>query len=253
MKDRAIFKYPFVKSHPYQWQCPTCKKGVLEISEDSFFSKESSKSRAGHDHPMWEPEYIELVFSCLLECSNNQCNEVVACTGVGSMDFDIGVDNNGNQIQEYNEYFKPTYFQPNLNFFDVPIKCPEDVKNSINKSFSLILVNPDSASNHIRVAVELLLNNLKIKRFSQKNGKRSTIKLHQRIESLKTKYLHLKDLLLAIKWLGNAGSHASKPLSIDDVFNAYDILDVILTDLYANKAAQVKSLAKNINKNKGPK
>ena len=67
------------------------------------------------------------------------------------------------------------------------------------------------------------------------------------------KYAHLKELLLAIKWLGNAGSHASTPLSLDDVFDAYEILEVVLNDLYENKVEFARKLAKDINKNRGPK
>ncbi|MDF4711260.1 DUF4145 domain-containing protein [Vibrio parahaemolyticus] len=253
MRDRKIFKVPFVKSNPHQWECPSCGKGVLELVNDSFFSKESSKSVAAHDHPVWDPEWIELVFSCFFECSSSACKEVVACTGVGTVDWDVAVDEYGEQVQEYDQYFKPTYFQPALKYFDIPEKTPSEVQKSICTSFSLVLTSPDSASNHVRVAIELLLNSLKIKRYSQRGGKRYSINLHQRIESLPAKYVHLKELLLAVKWLGNAGSHASKPLSLDDVFDAYEILEVVLSDLYENKVELAKKLAKGINKNRGPK
>ncbi|EGM67953.1 DUF4145 domain-containing protein [Shewanella sp. HN-41] len=253
MKDKKVFKVPFVKSHPYQWTCPTCKMGVLELVSNSFFSKESAMSKSAHDHPNWDPEWIELVFSCFFECSNSNCKEVVACTGTGTVDWDVAVDEYGHQIQEYDEYFKPTYFQPTLHYFDIPEQTPKEVKSSILTSFSLVLANSSSASNHVRVAIELLLNNLKIKRFRTNNGKRYSINLHQRIESLPNKYAHLKELLLAIKWLGNAGSHASTPLSLDDVFDAYEILEVVLNDLYENKIELARKLAKDINKNRGPK
>jgi len=59
--------------------------------------------------------------------------------------------------------------------------------------------------------------------------------------------------MLAIKWLGNAGSHAEGAVTLDDVMDAYDLIDHVLQELYTQKARKAKALAKLINKKKGPK
>ncbi len=56
---------------------------------------------------------------------------------------------------------------------------------------------------------------------------------------------------MAIKWLGNAGSHCGDKMTFDDVFDGYDMLSFILDELYDNKHEHVKKLAKKINKKKG--
>ena len=45
---------------------------------------------------------------------------------------------------------------------------------------------------------------------------------------------------------------ASPELTQDDIFDALDILDVILDDLFVRHRARVKKLVTTINKNKGP-
>ncbi len=79
------------------------------------------------------------------------------------------------------------------------------------------------------------------------------IPLHRRIQLLPTTLQHVQDLFFAIKWLGNAGSHSNSPVTMDDVFDAYELMEELLTEVYANKRKHVKSLAKKINKRKGPK
>ena len=81
-------------------------------------------------------------------------------------------------------------------------------------------------------------------------GKRTSLTLHKRIEMLPTKYSHIKDLLFAIKWLGNAGSHDT--LSTKDVMDSYKLTERVLEELFDNRAAEVVKLAKAINKKKGP-
>jgi hypothetical protein len=97
------------------------------------------------------------------------------------------------------------------------------------------------------------LTELGVKRFNTKNGKRIFLTLHSRISLLPAKHSELGQLFLAIKWLGNAGSHADSPINVDDVMDAYDLLDHALQELYEQKAKKVNALAKKINKKKGPK
>ena len=65
--------------------------------------------------------------------------------------------------------------------------------------------------------------------------------------------MHLKDLILAIKWLGNAGTHdGGAKVTLDDVMDAYELTDHILQEVYSPKLAKLHKLAKKVNKQKGP-
>ncbi|CAA6826711.1 MAG: Unknown protein [uncultured Sulfurovum sp.] len=190
---------------------------------------------------------IEYTFTTLLTCSNQRCKEVVTCLGRGYVKTKYGRNND----IEYIEYFKPIFFYPALQIFDIPVKTPEEVKAHIHSSFSLFFNNPSAAANQIRIALECLLTHMKIKRYNISNGKQRRLNLHQRIELLPAKYQHVKDLFFAIKWLGNSGSHCGDKITMDNVFDGYDMLSFLLEELYENRQTHAKKLAKKINDNKG--
>nr|WP_251071164.1 DUF4145 domain-containing protein [Shewanella sp. NKUCC01_JLK] len=172
---------------------------------------------------------------------------------MGFVDWDIEHDEHGYPEQVYGDFFKPLFFHPHLKLISVPESTPDEVKKKLNDSFQLFFSSPPAASNHVRAAIESVLNNLNVIRYRVSNGKRRLINLHQRIDLLPTKYDELKELLIAVKWLGNAGSHSGKELTTDDVMDAYEIMEHILSEIYDSKSAKLKALAKKVNKAKGPK
>ena len=96
-----------------------------------------------------------------------------------------------------------------------------------------------------------MLTDLGIKRSSKKDGRQYYLPLHARLSLLPEKFSELRDMLSAIKWIGNAGSHANNDVGMDDVLDIYELLEHGLQELYAKRTAKTKSLAKAINKNKG--
>ena len=94
---------------------------------------------------------------------------------------------------------------------------------------------------------------MKIRRFNLVSGKRRFVSLHERISLLPAKFAHLKDLIVAIKWLGNAGSHDDgTDVTLDDVMDSYELTEHILQEVYAPKLTKLHKLAKKVNKKKGP-
>lgn len=244
--DRKMLKVPFTLSRTPDWVCPTCVKGVLRIKKGTFFQEELQCSR-DHSHEAWIPEWIEYVYSCLLVCSN--CKEVVSSSGIGFVDYTTYEDENGENYG-LGDLFQPKFFEPHLTFFSIPKGCPESVSAPLKDSFRLLFAVPSAASNSVRVAIEKLLTELKIKRFELVKGKRRFISLHQRIDMLQPKYAELIPFIRAIKWLGNAGSHGT--ISMDDVMDSYEFTEHILHAIYAPKSMKLAALAKKVNKKKGP-
>ncbi len=249
--DRKAFKLPFTEASQPDWQCPTCKKGLLRIKEGTFFNEETSLSRKWHGHEDWDPDWVSTVYSCLLKCTNEGCQEVVANSGEGILDWDIEHDEEGYPQQIYGDYFKPLYFQPHLVLIQIPEKTPAEVKEKLENSFRLFFSSPSAASSNVRAAVEAMLNDLNVNRYRLVNGKRRIINLHQRIDLLPAKYDELKDMLMAVKWLGNAGSHQGGELTTDDVMDAYEIIEHVLSEVYEEKTKKLKAIAKKVNKAKG--
>jgi len=251
--DRKLYKLPFRKGYSPRWLCPICGQGILKIKADTFNSVETSGSKKARKDEEWEPQWIEYVYSCLLVCSNEACKAVVANSGEGFVDVDYDYDDSGQPKENWFDFFRPKYFHPHLKLFSLPTGTPKDIVEEINQSFELFFCNPPSASNHIRIALENLLTYMKVKRYETKNGKKFFLNLHRRIDLIPAKYQSLKDFCLAIKWLGNAGSHSDKKITLDDVMDAHEIMDQMLGELLDKKQEHIKKLVKTINKKKGPK
>ena len=252
--DRIAYKSPFAKNDQLRWLCPTCAKGVLRLKQDTFNAEETKDSKKAHGHEAWDPDWITYVYSCLLECTNPACKDTIANSGFGSVADFSEFDQEGIQSnQVWEDIFIPKHFSPHLKIFNYPKGTPDKVAEEIEKSFSLFFSDAPSAANHIRIALEELLTHLKIKRYASKGNKRNFLPLHSRIQLLPAKYKYLQDLFFAVKWLGNAGSHSDRSVTMDDVLDAYEIMEEILQDLIAKKTKRVKKIAKRVNIAKGPK
>ncbi len=252
--DRKALKLAFTLASPPDWICPTCQKGVLRIKKDTFFQEEGQASR-DRSHEAWEPDWIAYVYSCLLVCTNDQCKEVVSNVGVGSVVHHVYQDYRGEVDEAYIDFFQPKFFEPHLVFINIPDDCPESVSEPLRESFRLFFSVPGAAANNVRIAIEELLTALHVKRFNVVKGKRRPINLHQRIDLLPRKHVLLKDLLFAIKWLGNAGSHGNNgknEITTDNVMDAYELTEHILHEIYAPKTKKLAALAKKVIKKKGP-
>ena len=98
------------------------------------------------------------------------------------------------------------------------------------------------------------MNYLKVPKTTINNKKkRVKINLHNRIDKLAKQHSELKELLLAIKWIGNEGSHPEKSLTKNNVIDLYEILEHVLSELFENKSKSILAKAKKINKAKGIK
>ncbi len=250
--DRKIYKTPFRNGSIPQWECPSCSKGVFKGEKGSFFYKETKESSDAQDIDGWDPTWIEYIYSCRLICTNPSCKSVIVSSGTGSVEYEQVYKLNDEipDIRHY-DYFQPKVFIPNLNIFNVAPDTPDDVKQDIKKSFELFFINQSSSLNQLRIAIEKILSHLRIKKYTKtKKGRMIPITLHARIELLPRKHQDVRDLLIAIKWLGNTGSHSSDA-TIDDVMDAYDIFEIILNNLFDSRLSEVKKIASQVNKKKG--
>jgi hypothetical protein len=250
--DRTSFHLPFTEQQVPKWPCPTCANGYLALMPKTLVRKETPESLREHSHAAWEPDWIRYVFSCVFECTNADCKEVVACCGDGAVDFFEYEDEEHGWVQSSDERFTPKYFNPPLVLMDIPKTCPPGAEVHLRDSFALFFADPGAALNCMRTAVESLLTNLGIRRFVIVKGKRRPVNLHQRIQLLPAKYQDVKEMLLAVKWLGNAGSHDGEEANAGDVRITYDLLEHALSEIYEAKGKKLKAVAKKVNKKKGP-
>lgn len=222
--------------------CPNCNSKLL-YKWDSMSKEETPRST---------PDSRDYIVTCKFLCE--KCSEPVIMTGVGYSENQVIVYDD----KDYNKdkiLYCPCYFMPTIHLFKIHPKCPSEVTEKIIKSFSLFWNDMDSCVNKLRQSVELLMDSQRInKTAASPNGNRSTRKLtlHNRIDLFKKKNQKVGELLEAIKWIGNKGSHADKQLWVNEVIAAYEILEHALNELYEPPARDViHEMAKRINKRKG--
>lgn len=85
------------------------------------------------------------------------------------------------------------------------------------------------------------------KRKKGTNGKFFDLTLHARIEAFVKKEPAIGPQLMALKWLGNTGSHDSN-VSTNDLLDAFEILEHSLREIIGGHSAKVAALAKKLTK-----
>lgn len=245
-----LWKLPFEKNFFPNWPCPSCNGGILKPFGKSFEYKSSAYSYQQRGDE-WDFLVEEYRYSVLLECSNENCKEHVSSCGRGYISAMSILDEDGNPDMGLFDYFEPLYFYPPVHIFPILPKCPESVAEEIKLSFQLFFADPPASANHARKCVENILTERKIGRFHTVKGKRERIPLHQRITKYQDKNPSVAEKLLAIKWLGNEGSHGDS-LEKKDVLDLYDILETVIDDLYIGHRKAVDKKVALVNKRGKP-
>lgn len=234
------------------WTCPNCAAAKLRVKARTLADGETRASKASHSHDGWEPEWIAGRFSCLLECPH--CSTDIGLAGTYTVRDERGYAD-GEEVGEYVKYYTPGYFTEAPRVIDLPQETPDAVSNEVEKSFQLFWSDPLACANRIRVAIELLLTAQRVNRSvgGPRTGKpRKMLSLHQRIELFAEKKSQLAEKLMAIKWIGNAGSHADV-VEVGDLLDAYDILCFVLDELYVDRSKRIGALARAINRREAPR
>jgi hypothetical protein len=216
--------------------------------------REPKWSNDAHEHDAWDPDWIENRFTAFAVCSNPACGEIAVVSGPSSVTEGYYEDHLGRAESDYLDRFSPMSFHPAPPVFRVPAECPETVKMQLERSFALIWFDPGSSANRMRAAAEALLDDLKIpKRVTTKKKKHRWLSLHERILKFQTVASEPADLLLAIKWVGNAGSHVSlESVTRNDVLDGLEIFEHVIELVYVKNSARIVKFARRINRRRGP-
>ena len=204
---------------------------------------ETAESRSRHYDEDFHMMDVDFVFCSVLECKS--CGNIVACCGIGGYDPEP-VYENGDPSVDYIKIFVPRFFSeplPVIKFGPWPKTLLEQVK----LSFQVFFCDLGAAANHIRSSVEELLTGLEIP-LQDENGKR--IPLDRRIQIFRETDAENAERAEALKLIGNVGSHAGT-LTKDDVFDLYDILEILLEDIYVGHYRSIRRKVQEINRNRG--
>jgi hypothetical protein len=235
---RTIFLgFPADNVTDWPWfPCPTCKRGGLILKNDSLVKEESIISeREQYSSPF---EYGK--FHCILKCRISTTCEVVRI--LGEWNTEERFDECG-QFITFFDRLNPKSFVPPLPLIESSDPWPQVVRERIDVAAKLLWTNPSSAANQLRSVVEGLMDDQGI----------SSAKLHARIKEFqasKPEYAEAADLLMAVKCIGNAGSHGDT-LGVLDVLDGVEILDIALELIYGDIRQKIKRCADEIIARKG--
>jgi hypothetical protein len=243
--NRDIWKQTLSENHAPRWSCPTCGTGFLRLKDRPikvYATRESINASLSQD--FYQGDATER-FVCVLQCDKSSCAEPVSVLGTTGWEEVPDYDEEGYQGYAWSRYLVPMFFDPPLALIDIPRTCPNEVRLELVAGFRLYWCHLGAAANRIRTAVELLLTYLRIKRFTPQHGRRRRLNLHERIQIFRAHKPELGVPLLAIKWLGNEGSHPGA-LSHNDLLDAFGIVEHVLDELLNPASPEVQRIAKQI-------
>ncbi len=245
--DRSLWLVNYYGVFP-AWPCPNCQQPALERDlRKEWLIYETAESAEAHDHDEWDPSWITERAAGALVCK--RCKDPVIMSAIvaneQAEDTDIGQ-------RMFAQGFKPTYFEPALPMIEIPPAVADDVRQALTRAFALYWSDPSSSGHCIRTAVELMLDQQSIARGrnDSKRGERLRRTLHDRLELFAKRRPELKETLMAVKWLGNAGTHDI--LTHEDVLDTFELLEHTLDEVYNQRSRRIQRTAKAINRAKGP-
>ena len=195
----------------------------------------------------WEPDWTSFNFTAWAECKHPICGQKFPILGKGSIEQNYDPEGD----PQWEEYFSPLVCHPMPDMIELPTQCPAEVRDELRGAFTIFWLHGAACAGRIRVALEYLMDHLAIPQAKKKkNGRYSALKLHDRIDVFAKKEPTISSQLMALKWLGNAGSH-DRTVSKSDLLDAFEILEHALAEIIDRRSAKVAELAKKLAKKHG--
>jgi hypothetical protein len=242
---RLLWTQTLTQHYAPPWPCPACTRGILALVPKSLVYRETAESRHSHGQEDWDPEQVTHIFTAWLKCNHPTCGQEVVVSGIGGVETQYDPEEND---MSWSEYFVPKFCCPMPDMIELPARCPNEVKTELRAGFTLFFSDQAASASRVRVALERLMDHLGVqKRRKGKNGKFVELTLHNRIEVFEGGVPAIGSELLALKWLGNTGSHEGQ-VSRDDVLDAFEILEHALAELIDRRTAKVAELARKLTK-----
>jgi hypothetical protein len=211
--------------------------------KDSYVEYETERSKVWRTEEDWIPDNIENACVAWAQCIRQHCAGRVAIMGRGGVEDVLTSENEWDTV----EIFTPVALFPMPAIINIPLNCPLEVRGQLQEAFTLFYTSPPACAGRIRVAIELLLTTQKIASRKLVKGLQRELSLHERIELFAKKNSDIAHQLMALKWLGNSGSHPKRiRVQSSDVLDAFEILEHALFELIERRTERIAQLAKGL-------
>lgn len=238
-----------------EYKCPHCQKGYLLLDKKYFFEKQygSSIKKGTFKINDYEEDYDDRCYlgttAGQLKCNHSDCAEITSFIGETKYYLNYHEDDIEIEVLEKGIFFK--YFIPSIHLIELRNEYPKELQKILLESFSLYFSSYSACINTLRILLEKLCELHGIKSTTNNSGYK---KLGNKLKELKFDD-KVKDLLEAIKWIGNDGSHSLEVIKKDDLDLTYKFVKKVLDEIYPSQTddEELNILAKEINDNKGLK
>jgi hypothetical protein len=241
----------FTRLEKLNIRCPRCSEGRLTIgSSEDLVARQSGDSRADREHPGWSEENEWKRFAGMLSCDDGACGEIVAVAGEAHWESTIDTESKQTPVETY----YPHFYLPAPNLVAISPRWPKAVAQELRKAFASFWSDESSCANHIRTTVELLLDQQRVRRTQlTTNRRRQRLTLHARITLYRTRHPNEAHKLLAVKWIGNEGSHAGETLTRHNLCDGFELIEDVLRELFdrPDNQKRLMGMAKKIAKRRG--
>ncbi|MCX7089484.1 MAG: DUF4145 domain-containing protein [Methylococcales bacterium] len=234
-----IWKQSIGKNSCPKWPCPICQIGTLSLVKDSLIYRETIESkRKGRlsDDLFDHCDTTTYAFTAWAECKQSKCKQLFSISGKGDLkpvqDYEGGI--------EFEKYFFPLVCFPMPDMINFPAKCPQKVEEELRAAFAVFWLDHNACANKIRVALENLMDHIGV----------HAPNLHQRLEIFAKENLTMTDKLMALKWLGNSGTHGEK-VTKDDLLSALEIFEHVLIELIDKRSDSINEKTQKLTEKYG--
>lgn len=226
--------------------CTECKKGNLRVPRNGIKIYEYPSSKRRKNDPKWHYFMIEGNFNGTLVCDNKKCGCVAVISGNSYVD---NIVEEHGMAGELVDHIAIRFFDPAPEI--IPIEnyvTEENIITCLKESFKSFWGDTSACAGKIRNVVAAIMDAHNVSKNKPGGG---YLPLDKRIETFgkSTGKEEIAENLLAIKWIGNDGTHDK--ISNYDVLFAYEIVYYSLDKLYNPRPSYLKKRVKEINKNKG--
>lgn len=240
--DRNLWTQELTTTSCPPYRCVACGKGSLILVKDSLIYKDTAETAKSRGHEEFDWDWVSYIFTAWAQCTHSSCKQQYAISGDGGVEPQMNEE--GDFV--FANYFMPKSCCPMPDIIEFPPKCPEDVVRELRGAFAIFWLNEAACTTRLRVALEYLMTYLGVPKSKQgANDKLSDMSLHDRIDAFAKQEPAIGAQLMALKWLGNTGSHDSQ-VSANDLLDAFEIMEHALKEIVGGHSARMIELAKKL-------
>lgn len=244
--NRSLWIQSWTEWYAPGFRCPTCSKGDLSLVPKALVFQETAKSKRSRLDEDWSYHDADFRFTARLKCSS--CGDEAVVLGRGGID-----EQQTQEGWEPTNYFSPDCIMPMPDMISISQRCPAPVASELRACFRLFWLDRSAAANRIRAGVERIMDHFRIPRRQRTNkGKFAPLYLHDRLGRFEKSDKAIAARLMAIKWLGNTGSHQSDDVTRDDILDALELLEDALVELFEHRTRRLTALTRSLLKRHKP-